>query len=77
MGSLAVVLIALVVYLLIRRQDARDIYQSSLIAVGAMVVLFIVSASATGTVQCMAKAQGFQNMSSLPGIACKDVAGRR
>jgi hypothetical protein len=78
MGSLAVVLIALVVYLLLfRRQDVRDIYQSSLIAVGAMVVLFIVSASATGTVQCMEKAQGFQNMSSLPGIACKDVARRR
>jgi hypothetical protein len=77
MGSLAVVLIALVVYLLVRKHDVRDLYQSSLIALGAMVILFIVSASTTGTVQCMSKAQGLQNMSSLPGIACKDVAGRR
>ena len=77
MGSLTLVLIRLVVYLLYRRQDLRGIYQSALVALGALVVLFIVSASATGTVQCMEKAQGFQNMSSLPGIACKDVTRRR
>jgi hypothetical protein len=74
MGSLAVVLIGLFIYLLYRRPDPRGIYQSAIIAVGAFVMLFILSASATGTVQCMDKAQGFENMSSLPGILCKVLA---
>jgi hypothetical protein len=76
MGSLAVVAIAFVAYVLFRKLDRQEIYQSGLIALGGLVVLFLVSASATGTVQCMEKAQGFQNMSSLPGIACKTVSRR-